>query len=152
MYTRNIEKWGVNCALLGYYAGSSGNFHHHYSLCKNPKEPSSQLLCGGSLKSRKWGGGLPTDLAQLHVKTLRHNNAALVGKGAWWTAVVKIKGDEGQISVCANREVKRRREGIVPLILNIGTRWWWSASHPGHLTPRQSLDKRESWVLLAPQK
>ena len=33
-----------NCAFLGYYAASSGN---------NPEERSSQLLCGGSMKSRK---------------------------------------------------------------------------------------------------
>jgi hypothetical protein len=39
--------------------------------------------------------------------------------------------------VCTNNEVKRRREGVVPLILNVGTRWWWSASHPDHLTPGQ---------------
>jgi len=29
MYIRKIEKWeGVNCGLLGYYAGSCSNFHH----------------------------------------------------------------------------------------------------------------------------
>jgi len=97
MYIRNVEKWGgMNCALMGHYAGSSGNFHYHYSLRKNPKDPSSQLLCGGSLKSRKWGGGLPTDLAQLHIKTPQRNNEGLVGKGARWTAEVKIKGAEEQ--------------------------------------------------------
>jgi len=105
MYIRNIEKWGgMNCALLGHYAGSSGNFHHHYSLRKNPKEPSSQLLCGGSLKSRKWWGGLLTDLVQLYIKKnpLQHNEG-LVGNGARWTAEVKIKGVEEQKCVCANR-------------------------------------------------
>jgi hypothetical protein len=62
-----------NCALLGYYAVSSGNFlpkfraiywphlqgeesktlvrSYHYSLRNNPEEHSSHLLCGGSLKS-----------------------------------------------------------------------------------------------------
>ena len=33
----------LNCAILDYYAASSGN---------NTEERSSQLLCGGSLKSR----------------------------------------------------------------------------------------------------
>jgi hypothetical protein len=31
-----------NCALLGYYAASSGNFSYHYSLRNNPEEESSQ--------------------------------------------------------------------------------------------------------------
>jgi hypothetical protein len=31
-----------NCALLGYYAASSGNFSCHYSLRNNPEEQSSQ--------------------------------------------------------------------------------------------------------------
>ena len=53
-----------NCALLGYYAASSGNFlpigcpetsviNYHYSFCNNPEQRSSQLLRGGSLKSRR---------------------------------------------------------------------------------------------------
>jgi len=78
------------------------------------------------------------DLAQLHIKTLQHNNEGLVGKGARWTAEVKIQGDEEQRCVCAFVcEVKRRREGVVPLIFNVGTTRRWSASHPGHLTPGQ---------------
>jgi hypothetical protein len=29
-------------------------------------------------------------------------------------------------------------EDIAPRILDLGTRWEWSASRPGHLTPRES--------------
>jgi len=36
-----------NCAVLRYYA-----IKLHDSLRNNPEERSSQLLCGGSLKSR----------------------------------------------------------------------------------------------------
>jgi hypothetical protein len=41
-------------ALLGYYTASIGNIlqNYQYSLRNNP-EPSSQLLCGGSLKSHR---------------------------------------------------------------------------------------------------
>jgi len=54
------------CALLGYYAASSGNFlqmgrigcpetsrNYHYSLRNSPEELIFELLRGGSLKSRK---------------------------------------------------------------------------------------------------
>jgi len=48
----------TNCALLGYHAVSSGNYHYslcnnpdNYSLCNNPNERSSQLLRNGSLKT-----------------------------------------------------------------------------------------------------
>ena len=37
------------------------------------------------------------------------------------TDEVKLKGDEEQSCVCAYREVKQRREDVVPLILNVGT-------------------------------
>jgi hypothetical protein len=66
-----------NCALLGHYAASSGNFlptfrdksgtpkmgligcpetsviNYHYLLSSDPEERSSQLLRGGSLRSHK---------------------------------------------------------------------------------------------------
>jgi hypothetical protein len=49
----------TKCALLGYHAVSSGNYHYslcnnpdHYSLCNSPNERSSRLLCGESLKTR----------------------------------------------------------------------------------------------------
>jgi hypothetical protein len=32
--------------------------------------------------------------------------------------------------------------GIAPLILNLGTTWWWSASHPNHHTAGYLLHKR----------
>jgi len=48
----------TNCALLGYHAVRSGNYHYtlrnnpdNYSLCYNPNERSSQLFHGGSLKT-----------------------------------------------------------------------------------------------------
>jgi hypothetical protein len=31
-----------NCALLDYYAASSGNFSYHHSLRNNPEEQGSQ--------------------------------------------------------------------------------------------------------------
>jgi len=46
-----------NCAPLGYYAANSGN-SYHYSLRNNPEGRSSQLLRGGSLKSRIGNTGL----------------------------------------------------------------------------------------------
>jgi len=47
-----------NCALLGLYTVSSGNFlplfwDNHYTLHNNPEEHSFHLL-GRSLKSCKW--------------------------------------------------------------------------------------------------
>jgi hypothetical protein len=58
-----------NCAILGYYAASSVNFsptlkmgqigcpetsvrNYHYSIRNNPKERSSNILRGGSVKSQ----------------------------------------------------------------------------------------------------
>ena len=61
---RNKYQEYENCALLRYYAASSGNslpdipkepigpIFNHYSLYSNPEERSSHLLRGGSLKSR----------------------------------------------------------------------------------------------------
>ena len=52
------ESVPVTCPLLDYYTASSVTFlriffrYYHCSLCKNPTERSSQLLRGGSLKSR----------------------------------------------------------------------------------------------------
>ena len=48
-----------NCAFLGYYAASSGNFSYHYLLRNNPGERSFHLLRGGSLKLRKITRRLP---------------------------------------------------------------------------------------------
>jgi len=41
-----------NCAFLGHYTASIGNFSYHYSLHNVPEERSSHLLRGGSLKSQ----------------------------------------------------------------------------------------------------
>jgi hypothetical protein len=80
-YESNKQRNKGNCALLVYYAASSGNFlptfrdnlsvpsslplkmgsischetsvrNYHYSLRNDPKERSSHLLRGGSLKSQ----------------------------------------------------------------------------------------------------
>jgi len=47
----NSTRQEENCALLGYYAGWSGNFLLMIMLHNNPEQHSSYLLHGSSLKS-----------------------------------------------------------------------------------------------------
>jgi len=59
-----------NCALLGYYAANSGN---------NPEERSSQLLCGGNVKSRKAAAvNLHISCRQVRMNTTVAYNSAIL--------------------------------------------------------------------------
>jgi hypothetical protein len=40
-FRREVDE---NCAVLGYYVASSGNFYYHYWLRNDPEERSSQIL------------------------------------------------------------------------------------------------------------
>ena len=54
----SYRRWGIGCT-------ETSVRNHHYSLRNNPEEPSSQLLRGGSLKTRV--GGLVTHRAGLDI-------------------------------------------------------------------------------------
>ena len=98
-----------NCALLGYYAASSGNFlpidcpekktsvrNYHYSLRNNPEERSSHLLRGGRLNSCNGEGSFQR----------KQENAVKYGARLRGWRTTESDGDASQMSYVPNGSKK----------------------------------------------